>query len=129
MLKGLTKLRKEILNLIERSKVPLCAEEIYQNLDEKPNLSSVYRGLCYLEEREMIKSITFDGNTRYFFKATEHPRHYLYCKMCGRLEAFDICFANRIQKELEKKHDYKILDHIFYFVGICSECRKKLSEQ
>ncbi|WP_068348222.1 Fur family transcriptional regulator [Kosmotoga arenicorallina] len=125
ILKGLTKLRKEILKLIENSEVPLCADEIFENLEKKPNLSSVYRGLCYLEDKGMIKSISFDGNTRYFFMATEHSNHYLYCKTCGKLEVFDICFADRIQKELEKKHDYKILDHIFYFVGICSECRKK----
>ncbi|AKI98342.1 Fur family transcriptional regulator [Kosmotoga pacifica] len=124
--RGFTKLRKDILNIIEKSKAPLCAEEIYQKLEQKPNLSSVYRGLYYLEENGMIKSITFDKNTRYFFRSTNHPKHYLYCKECGNIEAFDVCFADKIQEKLEKKHDYKILDHIFYFIGICSNCKKKM---
>ncbi|MDK2954067.1 MAG: Fur family transcriptional regulator, ferric uptake regulator [Kosmotoga sp.] len=124
VLKRLTELRKEILRIIETSEVPLNAEEIYQKLETKPNLSSVYRGLSFLEDNGMIKSISFDSHVRFFYPVEKnHPLHFIYCKNCRKIEVFNECFADRIQAQIEKKHDCTITDHVFYFIGLCSECR------
>lgn len=123
VLKRLTELRKEILRVIETSEIPLNADEIYQKLGTKPNLSTIYRGLSFLEDNGMIKSISFDSHVRFFYPAGKnHPLHFIYCKNCKKIEVFNECFADKIQAQIEQRHGCVITDHVFYFIGLCSKC-------
>jgi Fur family ferric uptake transcriptional regulator len=112
-MKGFTPLRKEIYKMIEDTDSPINADTIYKKLDNKPDLSSIYRALNYLEKKGMVKSLTFNTKINYYFTPKKHPRHFLYCKKCGKT------------KKIEDKHNFKITDHVFYFIGICKECMKR----
>ncbi|MFW6120346.1 MAG: Fur family transcriptional regulator [Petrotogales bacterium] len=124
-MKGFTPLRKKIYNMIEESDSPVNANVIYKNMDSKPDLSSIYRALNYLEKNDMIKSLTFDSKVNYYYIPKKHPHHFLYCKICGKTESFDVCFAKEIQESIEDNHNFHITDHVFYFIGICNECMKR----
>ncbi|MEM7008735.1 MAG: transcriptional repressor [Thermodesulfobacteriota bacterium] len=122
MKRGFTNLRKEILKYIEQSEQPLTAKEIYQMLQSKPNLSTVYRALDYLCKNKYVKTISFSSEGNYFYSAKMEHSHFIYCKECTEIKTFDDCFAEKIQDNVEDKFDYKITDHIFYFSGICNTC-------
>lgn len=124
-MKGFTPLRKKIYKIIEDTDSPINADTIHKKLDIKPDLSSIYRALNYLEKKGMVKSLTFNTKINYYYTPKKHPHHFLYCKKCGKTESFDVCLANEMQNRIEDTHNFKITDHVFYFIGICKECMKR----
>ncbi|MBO8160726.1 MAG: transcriptional repressor [Thermosipho sp. (in: Bacteria)] len=120
---NLTKWRKEILKIIEESNIPLTAEEIYTRNNLKPNFSTIYRALNFLEKNNLIKSVSFDNSPKYYFSINKHF-HFLYCIKCGRIETFDKCFASKLEDYVVKNFNFNITDHVFYFKGICKKCQE-----
>lgn len=125
-MKRLTSLRREVLDLINNSESPLSADAIYGALKEKPNLSSVYRSLAFLEDEGLIRSISFECETRFYFSSEREPVHFLHCKKCHKTEPFYECFADSFAKKVAESRDFTITNHVFYFIGICGECKRKL---
>jgi Fur family ferric uptake transcriptional regulator len=121
--KKLSELRQNILKILEESEVPLTVESIREQLTLKPNLSSIYRSLLYLEEKEKVISLSFGTPVRFYCPNSAHPTHYLFCKKCQSIQVFHVCFAHEIQQELELENDFMITDHVFYFTGYCRHCR------
>ena len=124
MIKKFTRKRQIVLDKILDYDKPITAEELMRLIDEGFNLSTVYRALEFLEEKGLIKSISFDGNLRYFFSSEGH-HHFLYCERCHSIQTFNECAAERLQKKVEEEFDYEIKDHVFYFTGICEACRNE----
>ncbi len=125
-MKRLTSLRREVLDLINNSESPLSADSIYGLLKEKPNLSSVYRSLSFLEDEGLIRSISFECETRFYFSSGREPVHFLHCKKCHKTEPFYEGFADSFAKNVAESRDFTITDHVFYFIGICGECKRKM---
>lgn len=121
-----TDLRKEILKIIEESAQPIMAKDVLNQLEPKPNLSTIYRALDFLCRKGFIKSVSFSTDANYYFGAKKAHSHFLYCKGCSEIQVFDQCFAEKIQKNIEHEFDYKITDHFFYFSGICDGCRHRM---
>ena len=119
----LTKWREEILKIIEKNKKPLTAEEIYKINKFKPNFSTVYRALKFLEEKNLIKSISFDKGPKYFYSSKKHY-HFLYCTKCGKIEVFNKCIASQLENFIYKNFKFQITDHVFYFKGLCENCKE-----
>ncbi|SHH43936.1 Fur family transcriptional regulator [Thermosipho atlanticus] len=119
----MTKKRKEILEIIEKSNKPLTAEEIYKVNKLKPNFSTIYRTLNFLESKNLIKSVSFENGPKYFYSTNKHY-HFLYCIKCGNIEIFDKCTATQLEEFVEEKFDFQIIDHVFYFKGLCKNCQE-----
>jgi Fur family ferric uptake transcriptional regulator len=74
-----------------------------------------------------------DGRARY--ELAGDPRgdhhHHLICTRCKRVincsEFIDeeVKFLEKAEKELSKKYNFDIKNHIMQFYGICSKCRGK----
>lgn len=124
MKQSFTELRKEILAVIEESEQPLMAEEVFDRLPSKLNLSTVYRAIDFLLKKGLIKAAAFSSEAKFFYSGKKEHSHFIYCKGCSKIEEFDRCFAQNIQNDVESELDYKITDHFFYFAGICNSCRK-----
>jgi Fur family ferric uptake transcriptional regulator len=124
----LTRLRKEILHLIEKAKKPLSVKIIKNRLVRKPNLSSIYRALEFLEKKNLIQRVSFSGIS-YYYKREEGQGHFLICKECNEMISFDDCIAENLQKKIQKEYGYKITDHVLYFEGLCTECRNYLHKK
>lgn len=124
LLKGFTELRRKILERIRASESAITAEEVLESVrPEQPDLSTIYRALGFLEKKGYLKSVVFDCSTRFYHLAEDHPVHFLHCMKCHRTQTFNKCFADQIEDALEQEHDFKITDHVFYFLGLCSDCR------
>lgn len=123
----LTSIRKRILQTIEDSVIPINAREISKTIDEA-NIASVYRGLQFLQNKGFIHGFSLaqsTGNTNYYYKSGRTEKHFLYCETCHNFSSFEGKILNDKIIELEKEHDYKILDHVLYLMGKCGKCRNK----
>ncbi|PLV58717.1 Fur family transcriptional regulator [Thermotoga sp. KOL6] len=120
----MTKNRAKILNIIESSKAPLTAEEIYRKVEM--NLSTVYRALKFLEQRKLIGSFSIGGGAKYFFKKDRHY-HFMVCEKCGEIFPFREC-ANDFIESLQTKYGFSERYHLFLVYGICEKCGKEVKK-
>lgn len=124
----LTMFRTEVKRVIDEAEKPLNVITIFRNMTRRPNLSTVYRSLDFLEKWGHIQSIPFFGGSRYYFSTQKH-HHFLMCKECHEFHEFDHCTAEKMQSELEDEFKYAITEHILYFKGVCRNCRKVRTEK
>lgn len=117
--KGLrvTKANKLIYNLIKDSHSPLSAKDIWQSLDQKINLVSVYRVLDKLVEAKILQTDSLDKDRVekvYHLKSDHH--HHFVCENCEKV----FCVPCKLQTNLPKK--FTILKHQVQLTGLCNQC-------
>lgn len=122
-----TKYRNAILKIIEQSKIPLTAEEIFLTLKEKHGsiwLSTVYRTLEILTSKELIIKLTIldDDKARYELNHNEH-RHHVICVSCHKMISFLDCPVEEFEKTLKEKVDFDVTGHKLEIYGYCQNCK------
>jgi len=119
----MTKIRQEVLRAVTLSEKPATAEDIYTAMQGHANLASIYRALNWLEDMGYIKSVSFGTGPRYFFSKEKHY-HFLFCKVCGRVQVITECPLNGYVHDFEERYGFTVSDHVLYFRGVCEECKK-----
>ena len=125
----MTKIRKEILEIIKCSSKPLLIKEIIDQLRIKVDLSSVYRTLKFLFDSRKIYIFSFKNRKYYFSNQKGESGHFLICKSCNEIKCFDNCIAESLQRKLQCDFNFHITEHILYFEGYCSECQKYIEKK
>ena len=100
----MTALRKTILNIIETTSTPVSARWLQTRLTENPNPSTVYRALDYLETHALVQSVSFSRVKFYFMGREKGGGHFIFCKNCCEIQAFEDCLVRSYQ------HDEQICD-------------------
>ena len=116
-MKYLTKNREEILNIISNSKEPVTVKQIKEIVSS--DISTIYRAVDFLENREFIHSVTFD-NEKYYFK--EKDGNFIICNSCKKIEIFPSSLVSNEENILKQKFGFLPLSHIFLFKGLCKKC-------
>ena len=118
-----TFIRKTLFGYIEQKGLPVSAKEIHSS-GEMGNISTVYRGLDYLEKKGCVSSITLScecGLVRYYY-----PQHsekcFLHCRKCHRFFSVDALEFSDTEKKIEKKLNFRISERVMYFIGECENC-------
>lgn len=126
----ITKARKEILNILDNSKYPLTAEEIYELAKNEIdiNLSTVYRNLSVFQEHGLVLKNSNLDNTWYYQLNRKKHTHQVICLICKKTVSIDFCPIHEITEEIENTTHFKISGHSLEFSGICPECQKKLEK-
>lgn len=123
-----TKQRQIILSTIESHNGPLTAEEIFKVLiinDCKINLSTVYRTLNILTEKNvLLKILKGDGTAAYELNKSSH-NHYITCCKCNCSKLIDSCPLKELNDTVTKKTGFMVTGHSLQLTGICSECLEK----
>ena len=117
----LSVLRNEILEIINKNIIPETAKKIKKKILKKPDITNVYRGLGFLEEKNMIHSISYSG-VKYYYNSKSCGGHFLICKSCNEFIKFDDCNLSKIQSDIAKEYSYRIESHVVYFEGYCKTC-------
>lgn len=124
-----TKHRVDILDILEKSRQPIAADQIYQELQKSDisiNLSTVYRTLEKLCDKNLLKKFIIDGENRTLFEMNRMLHtHHLVCVGCKRILAIDHCPLEGYEEALSKETNYAIAGHKLDIYGYCPECRKK----
>lgn len=129
--KGLkyTEQREIVLSVLLHAKDHLSAEEVYNEIkrehqDSNIGIATVYRALSFLEEVDLIASITFgtDGK-KYESNAKSHHDH-LICTSCGKIIEFMDEEIEKRQDKIAKKNKFKITSHSMQLYGTCETCQE-----
>lgn len=126
-----TRQRNIILSIIEDVKEPITAEEIYKELikeDCKINLSTVYRTLHVLTNKNvLLRILKGDGTAAYELNDLSHS-HYITCLKCKSSILLDSCPVEELSDYVGKKTGFKVTGHSLQLIGICSKCLEKNNE-
>lgn len=116
----LTKSREMILNLLNNKQKPLNAEMIYELLDEKIYLSTVYRNLELFLENNLVSRLFINTTAYYYINKTDH-KHFMVCLGCH--DMFEIPCSHFDEGLLGDHQDFKISSHKLTVYGYCSSCQ------
>ena len=120
-----TKTRELVKELLESTKEPLSANEIYEALKSNNiTLSSVYRTLDTFYNNKLIsKDVDLNGVSKYS-TITSHHKHYLECKECHKSTELDYCPYQNANKKIKTTNDFVVDEHNTIIYGICKDCHK-----
>lgn len=126
-----TENRTIILSVLDGSKEPLTADEIFLQTREQKgmNFSTVYRTLSALSDKSIVlKSMGGDGKA--YFQINNHKHsHYLVCSECRKRIPIEGCPLEDIGEKLVEKTGFHITGHNLEFIGECPECMEKRSDE
>ena len=120
----LTKLRKEMLDLVLSSDTPQNAKMVISRMKKKPDLSTVYRGLDYLLNRKYVNSVSFFDTRYYYSAAKKYQGHFIVCTQCSYIAEFKECRMKPVEKKIKECFGFNVTDHVVYFKGVCSRCSR-----
>ncbi len=109
----------------------MSTEDIYNLAKRKCpeiGLATVYRTLQLLEELGAVNKLNFDdGCSRYELMEDnkDHQHHHLICISCGRVQEVEEDLLENLEKKIEEKNLFKVIDHRVKFFGLCSSCADK----
>lgn len=123
-----TKQRNYILDVLRGALNPLTAEQIYfqiHKIDENISLSTVYRTLDLLVEKEILvkTKIADDNKALYFIKGNQHT-HHLICISCKGITTIDYCPIHQFEHTVSKENSFEITGHNLEIFGYCSKCKR-----
>lgn len=122
-----TDARMAILQEILNASNAITAEELFIIVNEKIkiNLSTIYRNLKILNEKDIIKKvIEINGEVYFQYNSDEHE-HHLICVNCKELIPLESCPLHDLEKQLSEETGYEIISHSLEFRGLCPKCKNK----
>ena len=132
----LTTQRQTILQaFLDAEENHLCAEDVYilvKKVAPEIGLATIYRTLDLFTELDRLKRLDFgDGRNRYELnnEGLAHFHHHLICTKCGVVKEFEDDLLETLETIIEKKLNFKTLDHQLKVYGYCSDCRALVEEE
>ena len=112
--------REEVLKAIENSKIPMTAEDIYNNV-KGISLATVYRTIETFLNKGLLNKISVGDDERHYYEiASVNHRHYAVCLKCKHMEYIDVCPVHDIVPK-----DFEVTGHKLELYGYCKNCREK----
>ncbi len=128
-----TEPRRVLLEFLDKeSNKHLSCDEIYERISKDyPHIgvATVYRNIQLFEDLNIVSKLTLDdGIGRYEFSNLDentHQHHHLVCVKCNKLFEVKEDLLGNLEEEIEREHDFNIIDHDLKFYGYCKECMKQ----
>ncbi len=128
--KGLkyTEQREIVLKILMNADGHLSAEEVYNEIKTKHpesnvGIATVYRALGFLEEVNLITSITFGADGKKYESNQKEHHDHLICTSCGKIVEFLDDEIEKRQDRIAKKNKFKITSHSMQLYGTCGDCQ------
>jgi Fur family transcriptional regulator, ferric uptake regulator len=125
----LTRQRKILLDLIDKTGEHLDAERLFQMAKEKdPKLNrvTVYRTLKLLKEGGLVDELDLmhqAGEQHYYETRRKQEHAHVICLGCGKVEEFFGEPLQRLRKQIETHFGFKIVLARTEVGGYCSHCQ------
>lgn len=113
---------KLILDIINNSCNHPTAEDIFMSLrdgESRMSIATVYNNLNTLVNENLIKKLTFDGETCRYDRVVHHD--HLVCDKCGKVVDFKF---KDLTDEITKCIDADIIDYDLRINYVCDDCKK-----
>jgi Fur family transcriptional regulator, ferric uptake regulator len=129
--------RKAMIEVLHKTNKHLSAEEVYTEIHRiypQIGLTTVYRTLELLEELGLV--LRFDlGDRRSRYEPVDGPEedhhHHLICTRCAKVINYsefmkeELEFIKKAKKDLSRKYNFYITNHVVNFYGLCDRCRSR----
>lgn len=131
----LTRQRRVLLDLLDRSGRHLNAETLYQMAVEKDpriNRVTVYRTLKLLKKGGLIDELDlmhFEGDQHYYESRLKQEHAHLICLRCGKVEEFFGELLQKMRKQVETNLGFKIVTTRTEMGGYCPDCQSQLAQE
>ena len=103
------------------------AEEIYFTIRQggkKVSRATVYRTIDVLVKNNLVRKLQLgDGPNRYENKLDSSHHDHIICIQCGKINEFMDEDIEKLQDEIAKKYQFKIVRHIHQIFGLCKDCK------
>jgi len=121
-----TPARVAILDIFNKNKKPLSAEEIGQKIKirkQKMDAVTIYRTLASFEKAGILKRVDLRKESIFFELNNDH-HHHLVCTNCNLIESFKSGETEKLlEKIIKKSSNFKnITEHSFELFGLCKKC-------
>lgn len=121
-----TKQKETIINVIKNEEKQFQVKDIYEKLDGKVGLTTIYRLLSKLENEGLIsKEAGKDNKTYYEYleKCDEENHFYLKCDKCGSLTHVDCDCISELSTHISNEHHFSLNKENIIMKGICKNCK------
>ncbi len=131
----LTRQRKILLDLIDRTGQHLDAERLYQMAKEKdPKLNrvTVYRTLKLLKEGGLVDELDLmhqAGEQHYYETRRKQEHAHVICLSCGKVEEFFGEPLQRLRRQIESHFGFQIVLARTEVGGYCSHCQSLRAQE
>jgi len=124
----MTRTRQAVLALLQRTRQPVSATEIFDRLHEEQvaiDLVTVYRTVHVLKELGLVVQLDLqqEGLSRYELKEGRRHHHHIRCQICGQIVDLLLCPLKKVTKLIEQQTQFIVDDHTLEFTGLCPECQ------
>jgi len=118
--------RERILQEIFDTHEHFDVDELYLRLRHKGvkvSKASIYRALKLFLDCGLIREVYFSDGHWHFEHIYGHNHHaHLRCLVCGEIVDFEDPNLKKIQENLAKLHNYRIISYNFEVKGYCPSC-------
>lgn len=124
-----TKQKDYILDVIKNIQTEFTIKDIYNKLDKKVGLTTIYRLIDKIEKDGQISKFVGDNSTTYYKyleKCDEDNHFYLKCDSCGEFIHIDCECIGDLSKHIFNKHNFKPNKDKIIIAGICENCSKEV---
>ena len=117
---SLTKSRIGLLEILEKSTVPLSERDIEARMYTGCNRTTIYRNLGTFVGKGVVQRILSDDSVKYklLCRDDKHDHVHFQCRICNRV----ICLEELLVYDYELPGGYSKIENQFLIVGICKEC-------
>ncbi len=125
----LTRQRRILLDLIDKTGQHLDAESLFQlakEKDPKLNRVTVYRTLKILKEGGLVDELDLmhrAGEQHYYETRRKQEHAHIICLGCGKIEEFFGEPLQRLRKQIESHFGFQIVLARTEMGGYCSHCQ------
>ena len=127
-----TRCRTAILYILAQSEQPItvdsAVDRLFQELSKRKitlSLSTVYRTLEVLEDKNLVTKLAIMGEDKAFFEYNQMGhRHYLICLGCKKILAIEHCPLKDYEESLTNETAHAISGHKLNIYGYCPACQR-----
>lgn len=125
----LTRQRKLLLELLEKSGQHLDAEQLYQLAkarDPKLNRVTVYRTLKMLKEGGLVDELDLmhvSGEGHFYETRAKQEHAHIICLRCGKVEEFFGETLQKLRRQIEAHFGFEVLLTRTEVGGYCPHCQ------
>lgn len=127
----MTRQRQVIMEELRATDQHPSADDLHGRVKQKlPRISlgTVYRNLEILTELGEIQTIALAGSLKRFDGIPQNHYH-MRCVNCDRLVDAPMEVIDSLERALQEKTEFRILDHQLEFTGICPDCQALLNDK
>ena len=122
----ITRARRALLELIEKSPRPLGPRELHRELLRRRvriDRVSVYRNVSTLLELGLLHRVLGSTAVRPCADRARTCHHAIVCTACGSAREFHSVALEKALGDVRRSTRYRVLGHLLELRGLCESCR------